>query len=184
MSPSTLKRWATRAHDIRRAHRREVGGGLSATQTTNNFEGGAYQGVYLPRVIVATCGRVHESFRRGCTFAVCLSLITSCPSSGYELVSPKPPQMHALYSSVPFAHCLRRSALSFAVRPLDVDRARRRLAAYLKWLEDKARRRREYQRYLAALAAQRKAGDRYSEQVRTGTVRGLESTTNFGASEA
>lgn len=44
--------------------------------------------------------------------------------------------------------------------------ARKRLAAYLKWLEDKARRRREYQRYLAALAATRGAGGRYSEQVR------------------
>eukprot|EP00752_Nemacystus_decipiens_P006009 g5427.t1 len=45
-------------------------------------------------------------------------------------------------------------------------RARKRLAAYLKWLEDKARRRREYQRYLAALAATRGAGGRHSEQVK------------------
>ena len=42
---------------------------------------------------------------------------------------------------------------------------RKRLAAYLKWLEDKAGRRREYERYLAALAATRGAGGRYSEQV-------------------
>eukprot|EP00903_Cladosiphon_okamuranus_P017897 g16470.t1 len=45
-------------------------------------------------------------------------------------------------------------------------RTRKRLAAYLKYLEDKARRRREYQRYLAALAATRGAGGRYSEQVK------------------
>ncbi|CAM9106650.1 unnamed protein product, partial [Hapterophycus canaliculatus] len=45
-------------------------------------------------------------------------------------------------------------------------RARKRLAAYLKWLEDRARRRREYQRYLDALAAKRGATDRGSEQAR------------------
>ncbi|CAM9535914.1 unnamed protein product [Ectocarpus sp. 6 AP-2014] len=45
-------------------------------------------------------------------------------------------------------------------------RARKRLAAYLKWLEDRARRRREFQRYLDALAATRGAGGRNSEQVK------------------
>ncbi|CAM9366496.1 unnamed protein product [Ectocarpus fasciculatus] len=45
-------------------------------------------------------------------------------------------------------------------------RARKRLAAYLKWLEDRARRRREFQRYLEALAATRGAGGRNSEQVK------------------
>lgn len=71
---------------------------------------------------------------------------------------------------MPFAHRLRLNTLPCAARLLGVDSARQRLAAYLKWLEDKARRRREYERYLAALAAQRKAGDKYSEQVRTGTA--------------
>ena len=67
--------------------------------------------------------------------------------------------------------------LSFAGRPLGFRKsARKRLAAYLKWLEDKARRRREYQRYLAALAAQRKAGDKHSEQVRTRIGQGLETS--------
>lgn len=69
-----------------------------------------------------------------------------------------------------FAHRLGLNTLPFTARPLDFDSARQRLAAYLKWLEDKARRRREYERYLAALAAQRKAGDKYSEQVGTGTA--------------
>ncbi|CAN0106041.1 unnamed protein product, partial [Pylaiella littoralis] len=45
-------------------------------------------------------------------------------------------------------------------------RARKRLTAYLKWLEDRARRRREYQRYLAALAAKRGAAGREIEQVK------------------
>lgn len=49
-------------------------------------------------------------------------------------------------------------------------RARVRLAAYLKWLEDRARRRREYERYLAALAAQRARDGGLSEQVKQKTL--------------
>ncbi|CAM9730754.1 unnamed protein product [Scytosiphon promiscuus] len=45
-------------------------------------------------------------------------------------------------------------------------RARKRLAAYLKWLEDRARRRREYQRYLDALASKRGATDLGREQIK------------------
>lgn len=43
--------------------------------------------------------------------------------------------------------------------------ARKRQAAYLKWLEERARRKREYERFLAALAASRGARGHDDEQV-------------------
>lgn len=45
------------------------------------------------------------------------------------------------------------------------NRTRKRVAAYVRWLQDRARRKREYERYLAALEARRGEGGNKYEQV-------------------